>query len=153
VSNNQRRKKALPPAYFLVAIVLAVVLHYLFPLLQLLQFPWRLAGVFPLVVGVGIALIADRMFREHNTTVKPFEQSSALVTSGVFAVSRNPMYLGLTLILFGIAVFLGSLTPFVVVIVLPILLDRLFIAQEERMLEEVFGERFREYRNRVRRWI
>jgi protein-S-isoprenylcysteine O-methyltransferase Ste14 len=136
-----------------VAIVLAVVLHYLFPLLQLLQFPWRLAGVFPLVVGVGIALIADRMFREHNTTVKPFEQSSALVTSGVFAVSRNPMYLGLTLILFGIAVFLGSLTPFVVVIVLPILLDRLFIAQEERMLEEVFGERFREYRNRVRRWI
>jgi protein-S-isoprenylcysteine O-methyltransferase Ste14 len=143
----------LPPVYFLAAIVLAVALHYLQPLQQLFQFPWRLVGVFPFVTGVAIALTADRLFRKHDTTVRPFQKSSALVTTGVFAVSRNPMYLGMTLILLGVVVLLGSLAPFVVVFALPILLDRLFIAEEERMLEEEFGDRFRDYRNRVRRWI
>jgi protein-S-isoprenylcysteine O-methyltransferase Ste14 len=151
--DDKSKKKILPPVYFLVAIVLAVLLHFFLPLQQMWLFPWRLTGAIPFVIGVAVALSADRLFRAHGTTVKPFEQSSALVTAGVFSVSRNPMYLGMTLILFGIVVFLGSLAPFVVVIALPILLDRLFIAEEERMLEEVFGERFQEYRNRVRRWI
>ena len=152
-SNSQPTKKVLPPVYFLAAIVLAVVLHYLLPLYQLLQFPWQLMGIYPFVIGVTIILIAERMFQKRKTTVKPFEKSSVLVITGVFAISRNPMYLGMTLILFGIVVFLGSLTPFVVVVVLPILLSRLFIVKEEQMLEEEFGERFLEYRNRVRRWI
>lgn len=85
--------------------------------------------------------------------MKPFEESSALVTHGVFRISRNPMYLGMTLMLLGIALFLGSVTPFLVVIALPVIFDRVFISPEERMLEETFGDQFREYRKRVRRWI
>jgi protein-S-isoprenylcysteine O-methyltransferase Ste14 len=57
------------------------------------------------------------------------------------------------LILFGIAILLGSLSPFAVVMAVPVLLDRGFISSEERMLEDAFGEQFREYRKRVRRWI
>lgn len=148
-----RRKRTLPPAYFVVAIVLAVVLHFLLPLKQLFVFPWRLAGLFPLVIGIALNLVADRAFKKHHTTVKPFEESSALVTTGVFGVSRNPMYLGMTLILLGIGILLGSVTPLAVVIALPILLDRVFITPEERMLEDAFGDQFREYRERVRRWI
>jgi protein-S-isoprenylcysteine O-methyltransferase Ste14 len=152
-SNEKPTRKVLPPVYFLAAIMLAVALHFLFPLRQLIEFPWRLAGVFPVIMGVTMALMADRMFRARNTTVKPFEKSNALVTSGVFALTRNPMYLGLTLSLLGIVILLGSVTPILPVIVFPILLDRLFIPQEERMLEEAFGDRFLEYRSRVRRWI
>ena len=59
----------------------------------------------------------------------------------------------MTLILLGVALLLGSLTPFAVVIVLPILFDRAFISPEEEMLEDTFGDQFREYRERVRRWI
>jgi protein-S-isoprenylcysteine O-methyltransferase Ste14 len=151
--NDQTTKKVLPPVYFLAAIVLAVALHFLFPIRQLIEFPWRLAGLVPSIIGLTIALSADRMFRQCNTTVKPFEKSNALVTSGVFAMTRNPMYLGLTLGLLGIAVFLGSVISMLPVIVFPILLDRLFIQKEERMLEETFGGRFLEYKSRVRRWI
>jgi protein-S-isoprenylcysteine O-methyltransferase Ste14 len=147
------RKKTLPPIYFLVAIVLAVALHLLLPLQQLLVFPWRLAGLFPLGLGIALNLMADQAFKEHNTTVKPFEQSSTLVTTGVFAVSRNPMYLGMALVLLGIAMLLGSFPPFAVVVALPVLLDRLFISPEEKMLQHTFGDQFREYRDRVRRWL
>jgi len=146
-------KSPLPPTYFLGAIVLAVALHFLLPLRQLLAFPWRLAGLVPLVLGVALNLLADQTFKKHHTTVKPFEESNALVTSGVFGLSRNPMYLGMTLIILGMALLLGSATPWFVVVLLPFLFDRVFIAPEEKMLEETFGDEFRAYRKRVRKWI
>lgn len=85
--------------------------------------------------------------------MKPFEESSALVTGGVFRVARNPMYLGMALIVLGAALLLGSATPLAVVILLALLLDRAFISPEERMLADTFGDQFQEYRGRVRRWI
>jgi protein-S-isoprenylcysteine O-methyltransferase Ste14 len=146
-------KKILPPTYFLIAIVLAVTLHFLTPLLQLLMLPWRLVGLVPLGIGIVLNLLADQTFKRHNTTVKPFDESSALVTTGVFGITRNPMYLGMVLILIGIALFLGSTSPFSVIITLAILFDRVFISPEEQMLENTFGDQFRDYRKRVRRWI
>ncbi len=146
-------KKAMPPTYFLGAIILSVALHFLLPVRQLLAFPWRLVGLAPLVAGIVLNLLADQAFKTHDTTVKPFQKSSTLVTGGAFAISRNPMYLGMTLILLGIAAVLGSATPFVVVPVFTVLLDRIFIVQEEQMLEDTFGDQFRQYRERVHRWI
>ena len=146
-------KKLLPPAYFLGAIVVAIALHLLAPVTQLLVFPWRLSGLLPLAAGIILDLVADRAFKEHGTTVKPFEPSRRLVITGVFAISRNPMYLGMVLILLGVSLLLGSLTPFAVVIILPVLLTRRFIVSEERMLEASFDGEYQAYRDRVRRWI
>ena len=146
-------KKTLPPTWFFGAIILAAALHYLLPLRQLLLLPWRLLGLIPLIIGIVLNLAADHAFKKLNTTVKPFERSNALITNGVFRLTRNPMYLGMTLMLLGIALMLGSTTPLAVVVVLAVLFDRLFITPEERMLEETFGDEFRAYRKRVRRWI
>lgn len=63
------------------------------------------------------------------------------------------MYAGMTLILFGLVLMLGSVTPFAVIIVLPVLFNIIFIRPEEQMLEAKFGDQFREYRNSVRKWI
>ena len=146
-------KRQLPPTYFLGAIVAAVALHFLLPVRQLLLFPWRLIGIAPLLIGIVLNLVADKSFKKHDTTVRPFEESSKLVTGGVFGITRNPMYLGMSLILLGIALLLGSATPLIVVVVLPVLFDRVFITPEEKMLEDEFGDDFRRYRKRVRRWI
>lgn len=146
-------RKSLPPTYFLGAVLIAVVLHFLLPVRQILYFPWCLLGLAPLVIGIMLNLLADRALKKHNTTVKPFEESSALITDGVFRITRNPMYLGMVLILFGVAMLLGSAAPFVVIFLLAALLDRVFIAPEEQMLNDTFGEQFREYRRRVRKWI
>ncbi|MCB0182563.1 MAG: isoprenylcysteine carboxylmethyltransferase family protein, partial [Anaerolineae bacterium] len=82
-----------------------------------------------------------------------FEESTALVTGGLYQVSRNPMYLGMVLILAGVAILLGSLTPFGVIPVVIILLNRNFIRFEEQSLAQTFGPRWVEYRQRVRRWV
>jgi protein-S-isoprenylcysteine O-methyltransferase Ste14 len=146
-------KFALPPTYLLVALVVTVGLHFLLPLATLIPWPWRLIGLAPLAAGVIINLIADRAFQRARTTVKPFQESSALITGGIYRFSRHPMYLGIVLIVLGVACLLGSLAPFVAVPVLGLALDRRFIEVEERMLEETFGAAWLEYKARVRRWI
>lgn len=146
-------KKVLPPTYLFVSILLMALLHYLFSGAKVIPFPWRLFGAIPLALGITVNLVADKAFKKANTTVKPFEESTALITGGVFRISRNPMYLGFVLILVGIAVLIGSLSPFFVVLAFAVLMDVLFIRAEERMLHETFGQAWVEYKKKVRRWI
>ncbi len=146
-------KKLLPPTWFLMALVLMGILHFVVPVTQIINGPWRLSGLAPLSLGVLLNYVAGKAFVDHDTTIKPFGNSSALVTTGVFRVSRNPMYLGLTLILGGVAILMGSLSPWILVVLYPVLMDRLFIVAEEERLEKKFGGEFNEYRSRVRRWI
>lgn len=144
---------ALPPTYLYLSIVIMVALHFLFPVAKPISFPWALLGAIPFALGLALNLIADRAFKVRKTTVKPFEEPTFLITDGVFRVSRNPMYLGFVLILIGIAVFMGSLTPYAVIIVFAIFMDTVFIRIEERMLGEKFGETWLVYKGDVRRWI
>ncbi len=146
-------RKIIPPVYLLLSIAVMVSLHFLFPGVTVLGFPWQLLGVIPLALGIGINLVADRSFKQHSTPVKHLENSTALVTDGVFRVSRNPMYLGLVLIPFWIALCMGSLTPHLVVFLFAIFIDIVFIRFEEKKLEETFGEAWLEYKKSVRRWI
>jgi protein-S-isoprenylcysteine O-methyltransferase Ste14 len=92
-------------------------------------------------------------FDRRGTPVHPFHQPTALVTDGAYRFTRNPMYLGLVAALLGTAVWLGSLTPFVVVPSFMVVMQELFIKHEERRLTEVFGQAYVEFRKRVRRWI
>ena len=76
-----------------------------------------------------------------------------MVTPGVFALSRNPMYLGMVLLLVGVALLVGTLMPLVIATAFAVLLDARFIQAWERVLADAFGVDWRAYRNRVRRWL
>jgi protein-S-isoprenylcysteine O-methyltransferase Ste14 len=143
----------MPTTYFLISIVAIFAFHLLFPVMTIIPFPWNLTGIIPLVIGFILNLVVDRAFHLANTTIKPFAESSILITSGVFQISRNPIYLGFVLILSGIAVLMGSLSPYLVVIAFTILINRIFIEVEERMLAEKFGVKWDDYKRRVRRWL
>jgi protein-S-isoprenylcysteine O-methyltransferase Ste14 len=145
--------KLLPPTYFYIAVVLILVLHFLLPVAQVLHSPWRYLGIIPLILGSTLNILADQAFKRHETTVKPFEESTYLVTDGVFRLSRNPMYLGFVLLLAGIAILLGSATPWIGVVVFPFLMENRFIRTEEAMLGARFGDSWLEYKRRVRRWL
>ena len=146
-------QKTKPTTYLFISIVVMTALHFLFPAMRVIPPPWNLLGLVPLVLGVTINLVADKAFHQANTTVKPFEESSALITQGVFRASRNPMYLGFVLILIGTAVLMRSLAPYVVVLAFAILIDRMYITVEERMLAEKFGAEWEKYRQSTRRWL
>ncbi|MBW1675582.1 MAG: isoprenylcysteine carboxylmethyltransferase family protein [Deltaproteobacteria bacterium] len=143
----------IPPVYLFLSIAIMVLLHFLLPGIKILALPWNLLGVIPLALGIVLNLVADRSFKKHETTVKPVEESTALITSGAFRLSRHPMYLGFVLILFGIAVLKGSLMPYVVLLVFAIFIDMIFIRFEEKKLGQTFGEAWLEYKKNVRRWV
>ncbi len=147
------RKPLLPPVYFLASVVVMVGLDILAPTRRILSFPWTLVGLAPIVIGGTLNIAADRAFKRHQTTVKPFEVSASLVTDGVFRLSRNPMYLGMVLILLGVALFLGALMPFAVCVVFALLMHYRFVRIEESMLADKFGVAWLRYRGQVRRWV
>jgi protein-S-isoprenylcysteine O-methyltransferase Ste14 len=154
----ERRKKkvttkVMPPTYLLAAIALTVAVHFLVPLAAPLSFGWRFVGLLPLAIGGLLNVAADREFKRVGTTVKPFQSSSSLVTHGVFRLTRNPMYLGMVFIVAGVALIEGSVSPWIVVCVLAVILDRVFIVPEEKMLRETFGDTYDAYSRRVRRCL
>jgi protein-S-isoprenylcysteine O-methyltransferase Ste14 len=114
---------------------------------------WRLLGLLPLAAGIALNLLADRAFKAAGTTVKPLLESTALVTDGVFRLTRNPMYLGFLLLLLGLWILLGVATPGLVLAPFAVLIDRAFIAPEEEKLARTFGGPYAAYRHRVRRWL
>ncbi len=146
-------KKPLPPVFFLLAVVSMVALHFLAPIERYWSFPAALVGVVPLVIGTALNVASDQLFIRHRTTIKPFEKSTVLVTTFPFSITRNPMYVGITLMLLGIALLLGTLSPLVPAVIFPIIMDRQFIGAEERMLAIEFGDEWERYRERVRRWL
>jgi protein-S-isoprenylcysteine O-methyltransferase Ste14 len=142
-----------PPVYLFLSIAIMVLVHFLLPGTKILAFPWNLLGLISLTLGIVLNLVADRSFKNHETTVKPVEESTALITTGAFRLSRHPMYLGFVLVLFGIGLLMGSLMPYVVVLVFAIFMDMVFIRFEEKKLEQTFGEAWLEYKKKVRRWV
>ncbi len=150
---NMKAVKIIPPIYLFSSIAIMVLLHFLLPGAKVLALPWSLLGVVPLAFGIFINLSADKSFKKNETTVKPLEKSDRLITTEVFRISRHPMYLGFVGILLGIAMLMGSLTPYIVVLVFAIFMDTVFIRHEEKKLEETFGESWLQYRKKTRRWI
>jgi protein-S-isoprenylcysteine O-methyltransferase Ste14 len=151
-----RRKPPLglmPPAWFFLSIVSTVLMWWLAPVKQVVFWPWQLGGAVLIFLGIGLAVVADQQFKRHGTTVKPFQKSSALVTRGVFRMSRHPMYLGMVIALAGIAVAFGALSPFIVPICFAVFLHIAFVRPEERDMREQFGGKYVTYKTRVRQWL
>lgn len=107
------------------------------------------------VAGVVVAVQAIRQFGRAATTVNPLQPDAAttLVDSGIFARTRNPMYLGLLLVLSGWAVWLQSVTALVVLAGFVLCINTLQIKPEEQALQKIFGAAYADYCSRVRRWI
>ena len=135
-------QKLLPPVWFLLSIIVMTGLHLWLPVKQLLFPPITYLGIVAIAIGIVIVLFCDYLFRQKNTTIKPFQESSYLVREGIFKYSRNPIYLGMTITLIGVGIFLGSLTPVFIIPAFTWLIQEVFIKEEERMLEVLFGESY-----------
>jgi protein-S-isoprenylcysteine O-methyltransferase Ste14 len=105
--------------------------------------------------GIAIDVSAFLQFRKAKTTVNPLkpENASSLVRSGIFAKTRNPMYLGMIFILAGWALWLGSLTNIAVLVLFVPLITFLQIKPEEVVLQQLFSEEFSDYLDAVPRWL
>lgn len=107
------------------------------------------------LTGLGVSVAGVLAFRRARTTVNPMKPlaTTALVTSGIYTVTRNPMYLGVLLVLVAWAVFLSSAWALVGPVAFVLYINRFQIAPEERVLSGLFGRAYSDYRARVRRWL
>lgn len=147
---------ARPPLLFLGALVLGGVLDRLLPLPiavpggELIR--WTIAGVV-IIVGSALALAGIRNFSREGTPVPTNKPTRALVTSGVHGWTRNPIYLGLFLVYVGIGMAVQSAWILILTLHLAITIRYGVVAREEAYLERRFGDAYRAYKARVRRWL
>jgi len=145
--------KFTPPAFFIALLLCATVLHILFPNPRVIPFPYYFLGSVFIVFGIMLNYRADAQFKKKQTTIQPYEIPNVLVTSSIFSISRNPMYLGMASILVGIVIFLGTLIAFIFPLIFIIFIEKCIIPIEERNLRLKFGKRYLEYKKKVRRWV
>jgi protein-S-isoprenylcysteine O-methyltransferase Ste14 len=144
-----------PPLVALVCAGLMWLVAQLWPELQV-SMPYQWVGA-SLFIGIGLAfdLVSVAAFLKARTTVTPLapEKASSLVTGGLYRFTRNPMYLGMLLILAGIAILLGSPANMAILAIFVTYITIFQIKPEEAMLERIFGDTYRLYQRRVRRWL
>ena len=146
-------KKILPPTLFYICLIISIFLHYTLPLKQIIEYPFNLIAFLFFVIGTGLNIWADQLLKKQKTTVKPNEKPTTLIETGAFKISRNPMYLGMAIILLGAGFILGSIISFIGVILFIAVIEFVFIPLEEKNLYEQFGEKFEAYEKKVRKWI
>ena len=144
-----------PPLVAFVFALLGYGLRLAVPSARLaLPWPW-LWPVICVAGGFVVASMAMRLFRGAETTIDPLkpERASSLVEDGVYRYTRNPMYLGLTLVLLGWCLWLGNFVSLAAVALFVAFIDRFQIRPEERALRASMGEAYEAYCGRVRRWL
>jgi protein-S-isoprenylcysteine O-methyltransferase Ste14 len=146
-------RRLIPPVLFLICLALMAALRWLWPITTLFPRPWTLSGIGPIVLGLVTGILGAREFRKARTNIRPFREAGTLVTTGPYRYTRNPMYLGLVLVLTGAWMLMGALSPLLGVATFIVTADRWYIRVEEEMLRQKFGSDFDAYRSRVRRWI
>lgn len=139
----------------LISIVLIYAIAQALPVsATLLDNKWLIGGV-SLIVGLFFNFAGGVSFRSAKTTGNPNkpENVSSLVTSGIYRITRNPMYVGLLFLLLAWTAWLGSLFGLVIIIIFQLYMTRFQIIPEEKALSELFPEQFQGYCKQVRRWV
>lgn len=139
----------------LIFAILAWVLTHYFPSNSQLGTASGLLAIFLFVFGITIAALAAREFKKAKTTINPLklDAASSLVISGPFSWTRNPMYLGLTFVLFAWCLFLANAIGFLVMPLFALYITRFQIRPEERVMRALFEKEFEQYCQRVPRWL
>jgi protein-S-isoprenylcysteine O-methyltransferase Ste14 len=142
-----------PPLLYAASFILALVLQRFWPsqILGGASLVW--AGIFLLAADVGLVIWGRRSLLVANTAVDPSLPTSTIVTSGPFRFSRNPLYVGLTLIYLDLTLIANSWWGVVLLCPLLVIMHFRVVRREERYLERKFGERYRRYRSSVPRYL
>jgi protein-S-isoprenylcysteine O-methyltransferase Ste14 len=145
-----------PPFLYLACLVLGFALDRLLPLplsYPEATFTYSMAGGVLMLIGLAILAAGARNFSRAGTPVPSSQPVRALVTTGIHGWSRNPIYVGMLLVYAGIGT--AARSPWVLIFALPLIVVLRYgvIAREETYLERRFGDAYRDYKNRVRRWL
>jgi len=148
-------KKLLPPVLFLFCVIFIALVYWKYQLKLTVLYPYNVIIGLPFVlIGVGISSWNSRLFSKLQTNIMTFDEPDILVMEGMYKYTRNPMYLGFVLALFGTAIlFQGSFFSFIIVLLFFDITNCWYIKYEEKRMKSKFGKSYETYCENVRRWI
>ena len=149
---DQSHPKILPPHVAIVSLIAVIILHYLFPT-PLISKPFNYFGILFFAAGLLILFWSFRLFKKKETPILPGQKPTALVIDGPYKFTRNPMYLGVTIALAGVAIYLGDFLAILAPIVFFMFVSIRFIPREEKLMKNLFGKKYSGYGKKVRRWL
>ena len=142
-----------PPRMVMLLLALATVVHMALSALRVELFSSPVLAICIAVAGFAIMMWAWWLFQKAETAICPTQFSSALVTSGIFRVTRHPMYLGMIMMMTGVALWFGTLPYYLATVVFFMVINQVFCPFEEQKLAKTFGKEYFSYRRMVRRWL
>jgi protein-S-isoprenylcysteine O-methyltransferase Ste14 len=143
----------LPPLLYGAAFVVVLVLRWFWPLPIVGHAVTLWVGIALLVLGIGIAIWGRRTMQVAGTNISPSLPATTIVTSGPFRFSRNPLYVALTLVYLGLTLAFNTWWGVVFLAPVLVIMHRGVVLREERYLGEKFGDSYRQYRHKVRRYL
>jgi protein-S-isoprenylcysteine O-methyltransferase Ste14 len=142
-----------PPLVFVGFTLLGVGLQYIVPI-PFFASPWiTVISIVILLAGLALTIAAVREFRRTGQDPKPWKPSPELVLQGPYLLTRNPMYVGVTIVQIGLGLALGNLWISLLALGALLVVHIIAVLPEEKYLEEKFGDGYRDYRSRVRRYL
>lgn len=143
----------IPPIIYLVGLLLGLMIHNLYPVGILPESVSFWFGILLILLSIPIVFFAMLAFWRAKTSPDVRKATTAIVTDGIYRLSRNPMYVSLTIIYMGIACWINSL--WIVIFIVPVLVvvEQGVIKREEKYLELKYGDEYLRYKSEVRRWI
>lgn len=146
------KKLLIPPVFFAISLAAITACYFLFYGLNVIPFPFNLLGILFTFAGFVLAGKVHDLFNKHKTTLG-MDKSDHLIDEGIFKRTRNPMYIGMFLFLFGISFCMGNLISIGLSILFIIFIAIVIIPSEEKLLTETFGKQYLDYKEKTRRWI
>lgn len=146
------KKLYIPPTLIAYSILIMIALYFFAPQFNLIGFPYNLIGILIAFSGFILMGKARDLFKKHQTTLK-IEKSNHMINEGVFSKTRNPMYTGMTILIFGFTVFSTNVLALFLPLFFMTIVRLIFIKREEQLMFETFGKDYLEYKRKVRRWI
>jgi len=144
---------SIPDATLAGSILLGYFLDLTLPITEIIPSPVNLIGWAVVATGLGFSVYTLSILRSKHTSSDPGGLPSALITTGLFSFSRNPLYLGYVITTSGAAIIFGSLTAFTAPVICFSVIHLVIIPAEERNVHKVFGIQYEHYKRSVRRWI
>jgi len=149
----EKERRIIPPVYLLMTLVLMWFMQFVLPVFRYIHEPVAYVGIIGVLLGIIMAALAAGMFKQAGTGIRPFDEATTLVTSGFYRYTRNPMYIGMILMLAGVAFLMGTIGAALPVLVFILIIRNNFVVGEERFLEASFGQQYLDYKSNVRRWF
>lgn len=146
------KKLFIPPSLLFYSLFFCLICFFVLPSLNVIPFPYNLLGILVAFSGFFLMGKARDLFRSHKTTLK-IEQSSNLIKTGVFSKTRNPMYLGMLILILGACIFSCNIISFSAPLLFFILVNWYFIPKEEHLMKKEFKSEYEQYQKQVKKWL